>query len=103
MDAIAVVINSIIVHSVEAPLPGTSMMVAHKLRKVYCIDDMKAHGIDAGVWVERNGRMVEAVNTRMDDNILTVGSRMNDEGYEPEAGWWDDILNNLKPPETGGE
>lgn len=92
MDTIAVVINGIIVFSEVAQSKDTSMMQAHRLRKIFCVDELNRNSIDAGVWIERGGQMKEVRETRMDDETLVVGSKMNAEGWQPEPEWYDDVF-----------
>ena len=97
METIAVCINGVIVYSVVVTNMRLIIMQAHQLRKIFCIDELNRNEIDASVWIENGGEMREVKSVSMeDDNILTVGSRMNDSDFTPETAYYDNDFFTTK-------
>ena len=85
MHTIQVFINGIVI--LQQPCrPYDSIMKAHQLKRIYLVEDLIKNNIDAGVCVlYEDGRVFDAVLCKMEGEVLTIQSKMNDENFKPDA------------------
>lgn len=95
MRKIQVYISSFIMYE-EVVDPSRSLMRGHQLQKIWCIDQLNANGIDAGVLiVKEDGNTIAVTNVQFNKDALIIESKMNDKDFIATNEWWDDILNQL--------
>lgn len=86
-----VAINHHVVHEETVPADN-SMMRGHQLRKIFCIDMLKAQCVWAVVTQHTADGVSEVHDVQMEGSEIIVQSKMNSENFIEGMDWFDDKI-----------